>query len=159
MSFSRSQRFSDFLVSSSVYTLQKENPKENKLWVCRGNQEKLSLKESLVSKIIRCTHFSKISLSALLLLFSRQVVSDSLGPHGPQHAQPPCPSRTPGAYSNSCPSSRWCHPTISSSVAPFSCLQFFQASGSFPVSQLFTSGGQSTGVSASTLVLPVNTQD
>ena len=92
--------------------------------------------------------------------FSRSVVSDSLWPHESQHARPPCPSLTPGVYSNSCPSSRWCHPSISSSVIPFSShLQSFPASGSFQMSQLFTWGGQSIGVSASTLVLPVNTQD
>ena len=92
--------------------------------------------------------------------FSHSVVIDSLWPHGLQHARPPCPSPTPTAYSNSCPSSQWCHPTISSSVVPFSsCLQSFPASGSFPMSQFFTSGGQSIGVSASTSVPPMNTQD
>ena len=85
-------------------------------------------------------------------------MSDSLQPHEPQHARPPCPSPTPRVYSNSCPSSRWCHPTISSSVVPFSWPQSFPASGSLPVSQLFTWGGQSTGVSASASVLPMNTQ-
>ena len=75
-------------------------------------------------------------------------MSDSLRPHGLQHSRPPCPSPTPGVYSNTCPLSQWCHPTISSSVAPFfSCLQSFPASGSFQMSQLFASGGQSTGVS------------
>ena len=92
--------------------------------------------------------------------FSHSVVSDSLQPHELQHARPPCPSPTPGAYPNSCPSSRWCHLTTSSSVISFfSCPQSFPASGSFPVSQLFASGGQSIGVSASTSVLPTNTQD
>ena len=92
--------------------------------------------------------------------FSPSVVSDSLQPHEPQHTRPPCPSPTPGVHPNSCPSSQWCHPTISSSVVPFSsCLQFFPASGSFQMSQLFASGGQSIGVSASTSVLPMNTQD
>ena len=77
--------------------------------------------------------------------FSRSVVSDSLRPHESQHATPPCPSPTPGVYSNPCPSSWWCHPTISSSVVPFSsCLQSLPASGSFPMSQLFACGGQST---------------
>ena len=95
-----------------------------------------------------------------LLLFSRSVMSDSSRPHELQHARPLCPSPTPRACSNSCPWSQWCHPTISSSVVPFSsCLQSFPASGSFPMSQLFTSGGQSTGVSASTSVLPMNIQD
>ena len=89
--------------------------------------------------------------------FSRSVVSDSLRP---QHARPPCPSPTPGVYPNPCPSSQWCYPTISSSVVPFSsCPQSFPASGSFQMSQLFTSGGQNTGVSGSTSVLPMNTQD
>ena len=92
--------------------------------------------------------------------FSRSVVSNSLRPHGPQHARPPCPSPTPGVYPNSCPLSRWCHPTIASSVVPFSsCLQSFPASGSFPMSQLFASDGQSIRVSASASVLPMNTQD
>ena len=92
--------------------------------------------------------------------FSLSVVSDSLRPHEPQHARPPCPSPTPGAYSNLCPLSKCCHPTISSSVVPFSsCLQTFPASGSFQMSQFFTSDGQSIGVSASTSVLPMNIQD
>ena len=92
--------------------------------------------------------------------FSCSVVSDSLWPQGLQHARPPCLSPTPGVYSNSLPLSRWCHPTISSSVIPFSsCLQSFPASGSFQMSQFFTSGGQSTGVSASVSVLPMNIQD
>ena len=89
--------------------------------------------------------------------FSHSVVSDSLRPHGLQHARPPCPSTTPGVYSNSCPLSRWCHPSISSSVIPFSsCLQSFPASGSLQMRQLFISGGQSVGVSAKTSVLPMN---
>ena len=92
--------------------------------------------------------------------FSHSVMSHSLWPYGLQHARAPCPSPTPGVYSNSCPLSRWCHPTISSSVVPFfSCLQSFPASGSFQMSQLLTSGDQSFGVSASTSVLPMNTQD
>ena len=87
-----------------------------------------------------------------IVQFSHSVMSDSLRPHGLQHAWLPCPSPTPGAYSNSCPSNWWYHPTISSSVIPFSsCLQYFPALGSFPVSQFFTSGGQSIGVSASAL--------
>ena len=92
--------------------------------------------------------------------FSHSVVSDSLQPHESQHATPPCPSPTPGVHSNSCPSSRWCHPAIWSSVVPFSsCPQSLLAAGSFPMSQLFAWGGQSIGVSASTSVLPMNTQD
>ena len=86
--------------------------------------------------------------------------SDSLQPHESQHARPPCPSPIPGVYSDSYPSSRWCHPAISSSVVPFSsCPQSLPASGSFPMSQFFTSGGQSIGVSALASVLPKNTQD
>ena len=92
--------------------------------------------------------------------FSLSVVSDSLRPHELQHTRPPCPSPTPRVHSDSCPSSRWCHPAISSSVVPFSsCLQSFPASGAFPMSQLFTGGGQSTGVSALASVLLMNTQD
>ena len=92
--------------------------------------------------------------------FSRSVVSDSLRPHESQHIRPPCLSPTPWVHSDSCPSSRWCHPAISSSVVPFSsCLQSLPASESFPMSQLFAWGGQSTGVSASASVLPMNTQD
>ena len=92
--------------------------------------------------------------------FSRSVVSNSLRPHGLQHARLPCPSPTPRAYSHSCPLSQSCHPTISSSVVPFStCLQSFPASGSFPMSLFIASGGQSMGVSASALVLPMNIQD
>ena len=104
-----------------------------------------------MNKFIKC--FSSVQ-------FSHSVVSDSMRPHEPQHARPPCPSPTHGVHPNPCPSSRWCHPTISSSVVPFSsCPQSFPASGSFPMSQLFTSGGQSIGVSASTSVPQMNTQD
>ena len=92
--------------------------------------------------------------------FSQSVVPDSLQPHELQHTRPPCSSPTPGVHPNSCPSSRWCHPAISSSVIPFSsCPQSLPASGSFPMTQLFTSGGQSTGVPASASVFPKNTQD
>jgi len=109
--------------------------------------------------------FLLFSISHFILLyfhavqFNCSVVSDSLWPHGLQHTRLPCPSPTPGAYLNSCPLSRWCHPTIPSSVVPFSsCLQSFPASGSFPVSEFFPSGGQSIGVSASASVLPKNIQ-
>ena len=92
--------------------------------------------------------------------FSHSVMSDSLPPHELQHTILPCPLQTPRASSNSCPSSRWCHPTISFFVVPFSsCLQSFSASGFFPKSQFFASGGQSIGVSASASVLPVNIQN
>ena len=99
-------------------------------------------------------------LISISVQFSRSVVSDSLRPYRLQHASPPCPSPTPRALSNSCPSSWWCHQTISSSVIPLSsCLQSFLASGSFPRSQFFASGGQSIRVSASASVLPMNIQD
>ena len=93
-----------------------------------------------------------------MLFFSCQVVSDSFWPHELQHTRLPCPSLSPGVCSNSCPLSRWYHPTISSSVVPFSFLQFFLASGSFIMSQLFTSGGQSIGASAWASILPMNIQ-
>ena len=100
-----------------------------------------------------CSLFSSVQ-------FSHSVVSDSLRPHESQHTRPPCPSPTPGIHSGSCPLSRWYHPAISSSVVPFSsCPQSLPASESFPMSQLFTWGGQSTGVSASASVLPMNTQN
>ena len=95
-----------------------------------------------------------------LVQLNHSVVSDTLWPYGLQHTRLPCPLATPRACSNSCPYNRWCHPAISSSVIPFSsCPQSFPASGSFPMSQLFPSGGQSTGVSASASVLPMNIQD
>ena len=122
--------------------------------------------------VLKCTCFrsyfcikSNISLSGNKQIFSSvqfscSVMSDSLEPHRLQHSRPPCPSPTPGVYSNSCPLSQWCPPTISSSIIPFSShLQSFPASGSFQMSQLFTPGGQSIGVSASTSVLPMNIQD
>ena len=93
----------------------------------------------------------------ITIQFSHSVVSNSLWPHELQHTRPPCPSPTPGAYPNSCPMNRWCHPTILSSVIPFSsCTQSFPASGSFQMNQPFASGDQSIGVSASTSVLPMN---
>ena len=102
---------------------------------------------------------ASISNQSNILQFSHSVVSDCLQPHKSQHARPPCPSPTPGVHSNSCPSRRWCHPAISSSVIPFSsCPQTLPASESFPMSQLFAWGGQSTGVSALASFLPKNTQ-
>ena len=99
-------------------------------------------------------------LCLLSVQFSCSVVSNSLQPHELQHTRLPCPSSTPGVYPSSCPLSQWCHLTISSSVIHFSsCLQSFPTSGSFQMSQLFTSGGQNIRVSASTSVLPMNTQD
>ena len=100
-----------------------------------------------------------MSLVSHSVQFNRSVVSDSLWPHELQHARPPCPSPTPGVRSDSRPSSRWCHPAISSSVIPFFSCQSLPASKSFPMSQLFPSGGQSIGVSASTSVLSMNIQD
>ena len=104
--------------------------------------------------------WSTVNLLKEICQFSRSVVSDSLWPHEPQHARPPCPSPAPGVHPNSCPSSWWCHPAISSSVVPFSsCPQSLPASESFPVSQLFAWGGQSIGVFALASILPKNTQD
>ena len=103
--------------------------------------------------------FTDMSVSQSVSQLSHSVVSDSLWLHGPQHTRPPCPSPTPRVYTNSYPLSRWCHTTISSSVIPFSsCPQSFPASGSFQISQLFTSGGQNIGVWTSTSDLPMNTQ-
>ena len=108
-----------------------------------------------------CYHLSHQGSPLLFVSvqFSHSVVSDSLQPHGLQHARLPCLLPTPGAYSNSCPSSQWCHPTISFSVNPFSCLQSFPASGSFLLSQFFASGGQNNRASALASVLPMNIQD
>ena len=111
-------------------------------------------------EIIVCRYISLLLISAQFSSFQSSVMSDSLLPHGLQHTRLPCPSPTPRAWANSCPSSRWCHPTILSSVVHFSsCLQSFPASGYFQMSQFFTSGGQSIGVSASASVLPMNIQD
>ena len=112
----------------------------------------------IINLVLESVNFVNIPISSVQ--FSRSVVSDSLRPHESQHARPPCPSPTPGVHPNSCPLSQWCHPAISSSLVPFSsCPQFLPASESFPMNQLFASDGQSTGVSASTPVLPMNTQD
>ena len=118
-----------------------------------NNNGRLQIQASLVPTV-----YAKLPYSSVH--FNRSVVSDSLRLHEPQHARPPCPSPTAGVYPNPCPLSQWCHPTMSSSVVPFSfCPQSFPASGSLQMSQLFASGGQSIGVSASTSVLPKNTQD
>ena len=115
---------------------------------------------SKISKSMFVDYLFLPTLTISSVQFSRLVLSDSLRPHEPQHARPPCPSPTPRVHPNPCPLRRWCHSTISSSVIPFSsCPQSLPASGSFPMSQLFTSGGQSIGVSVSTSVLPMNTQD
>ena len=139
-----------------------ENPRDREVcWaaVYGVTQSRTRLKRlsSSTSKHDRTTELNWYISS---VQFSHSVLSDSLRPHELQHTRPPCPSPTPRVYSNSCPLSQWCHPTISSSVDPFSSRpQSFPASGSFQMSQLFTSGGQSTGVSASTSVLPMNIQD
>ena len=128
---------------------EKETLERNKWKVQNWKTQFIKWKTSLAAQCIR-----KDSVQ-----FSRSVVSNSLWLHGLQHARLPCPSPTPGVYSNSCPLSRWCHPTISSSVVPFSShLRSFPASGSFPMSQFFESGGQSVGISASASVLPMNIQ-
>ena len=125
----------------------------------------MRLASNLCLSILDYFQVSTLPLFYLLFLkfssvqFSPSVMSDSLRPHGLQHARPPCPSPTPRAFSNSCPSSRWCHPTISFFVVPVSSsFQSFPASGSFQMRQLFTSGGQSIGDWASTSVLPMNSQ-
>ena len=116
-------------------------------------KKKIKVLEKQKSLVISTFMFSSVQ-------FSHSVMSDSLQTHESQHARPPCPSPTPGVHSNSRPSSRWWHPAISSSVIPFSsCPQSLPASESFPMSQLFTRGGQSTGVSALASFLPKNTQD
>ena len=113
----------------------------------------------LIERKIQINNFIKIKVHFSSVQFSCSVMS-TLQPHELQHARPPCPSPTPGVHPNSCPSSRWCHPAISSSVVPFSSYpQSLPVSESFPMSQLFTWGGQSTGVSALASLLPNNTQD
>ena len=110
--------------------------------------------------MVLCVAVPLYFIKIISVQFSHSVVPNSFRPHGLQHARPPCLSPTSGVYSNSCPLSQRCHPTISSSVDPFSsCLQTFLASGSFQMSQFFTSGGQSIGVSASASVLPMDIQD
>ena len=136
---------------------------ENRLVLAKGEGSKEGVNWEFGVSGYKLLHIKWINNNVLLhntVQFSRSVVSDSLRPHELQHARPPCPSPTPGVHPSPCPLSWWCHPTISSSVVPFSsCPQSFPASGSFPMSQLFTSGAQSIGVSASTSVLPMNTQD
>ena len=136
-------------------------------WVLKSPTITVLLSVSPFMSVSVCLMYWGAPLLGASVQFSCSVVSDSLWPHQPQHARPPCPSPTPGVYPNLCPLSQWCHPTISSSVVPFSsypqsfqasgsfqmsqlfsCPQSFQASGSFQMSQLFTSGGQSIGVSA-----------
>ena len=137
-----------------------------KLSNCYSKETVLFTLPPWVSDRARCCVFS-LTLGLVIVFnfkytvqFSRSVVSDFSRPHESQHTRPPCPSPTPGVHPNPCSSSWWCHPTISSSVVPiFSSPQSFPGSGSFQMSQLFASGGQSIGVSTSTSVLPINTQD
>ena len=125
---------------------------KNLLTKVKEESKKTGLKFNIQkTKIMASSHICSVQ-------FSRSVISDCLRPHESQHARLPCPTPTPGVHSNSCPSSRWCHPAISSSVIPFSsCPQTLPASESFSMSQLFASGGQSIGVSALSSVLPINT--
>ena len=128
-------------------------------WLSKSGALGLNLHST---SILSASHWENClaSLSLRSIQFSHSVVSNSLQPRGLQHTRPPCPSPAHRVYSNSCPLSWWCHPTISSSVVPFSsCPQSFPASGSFQMSQFLASGGQSIGVSASASVLPMNTQD
>ena len=128
-----------------------------KLKIQKNFQKHVEQKENVLEK--KSLRMRKI-LKWKKVQFSRSVVPNSSWPHGLQHTRPPCPSPAAGACSNSCPSTRWCHPTISSSVGPFSsCLQSFPASGSFPVSQFFASGGQSIRVSAAASVLLMSIHD
>ena len=120
----------------------------------------MRLTEAEKSKNHQNKMYTEHSSKLLYSVQSSSVVSNSLRPHELQRTRPPCPSPTPGVHPNPCPLSQWCHPTILSSIVPFSsCLQSLPASGSFPMSQLFTSGGQSIGVSASASGLPMDTQD
>ena len=122
----------------------------------------ICFRELLVIVTWLLSHTKTLSSSdvSVSVQFSHSVMSNSFWPHEPQHARPPCPSPTAGVHPNPCPSSQWCHPAISYSVVPFSsCPQTLPASGSFPISQLFTWSGQSIGVSASASVLPMNIQD
>ena len=136
-------------------TLMTESEEELKSLLMKVKEE--SEKVGLMLNIQKTKIMASGPISSVQ--FSYSVVSDSLQPHELQHTRPPCPSPTPGVHSNSCPSSRWCHPAISSSVIPFSsCPQSLPASESFPMSQLFAWGGQSTGVSALASFLPKNTQ-
>ena len=142
----------------------------SELYIVESGKASCTLMSVIVAQCFSYLNFSSFkresikkksgTLPLTSVQFSCSVMSDSLRPHGLQHARLPCPSPTPRVYLNSCALSRWCHPTISSSVVPFSfCLRSFPASGSFPRSQLFTSRSQSIGISASTSVLPMNIQD
>ena len=151
------ERVTDFIFLGSKITADVDCNHEIKRRLLLGRKAMTSIDSILKSRdITLLTNVHKVSS----VQFSCSVVSNSLRPREPQHARPPCPSPTPRVYPNSWPLSRWCHQTISSSVAPFSsCLQSFPTSGSFQMSQLFASSSQNTEVSASTSVLPMNTQD
>ena len=135
----------------------------NSLTNCSSTLITGKLKDSVIYKLLTYAYIFIIKISRTSsfssVQFSRSVVADSLQPHELQYARPPCPSPTPGVHPNPCQLCRQCHSTISSSVVPFSCPQSFPASGSFQMSQLFASGGRSTGASASTSIFPMNTQD
>ena len=151
----------------------RKNTRERQIvWVRRSNNEVQIPSSPLLGDVLpwlQTLHFvfltpgwlwiSDMHIGKLSIFSSVAQSSDFLPPHGLQYTRLPCPSPTPGACSNACPSSRWCHPTISSSVVPFCHLQSFPASGSFLVSQFFTSGGQSLRVSALASVIPMNIQD
>ena len=140
-----------------INKLKEENHNDN-LNRCRKAFEKIQ--HPLMLKTLQKMGLEGTYLNISSIQFSCSVVFDSLRPYELQHTRPPCPSLTPGVHSNSCPSSQWCHPDISSSVVPFSsCPQSLPASGSFPMSQLLAWGGKSIGVSALASVLPMNTQD
>ena len=141
------------LLTESLYTLTNISPFPPHTHLAPGNPHSTLFMRSVFQNSPYKWYLS--------VQFSHAVMYSSLWPHGLQHAKPPCPSPSPGVYPNSRPLSRWCHPTISSSVVPFSsCPQSFPASGSFQMSHLFASGGQSIEwVSASASVLPINTQD
>ena len=152
-------------VEARIQMIQEETPCENKGRRPPSASQREILEETnhadtLILNVNLQDCLKKYIFVISSVQFSHSLVSDSLLPHGLQHTRPPCPSPTPRVYSNSCPLSCWCHPTISFSTGPFStCLQSFPASGSFPMSQFFATGGQSIGVSASTSVLPMNIQD
>ena len=167
--FNPALSFSAFIHQQILWLYLEIHPESDHIW------NLISFHHLYCYHLVRFQMYLKVESKHLLMIigseapclpglssvqFSHSVVSDSLQPHGLQHARPPCPSPTPGVYSNSCPLNRWCHPTISSSVIPFSShLQSFPASGAFQMSQFFASGGQSIGASASASVLPMNTQD
>ena len=165
----RGKYFIWFLTSDAYFWYYHLDATSSLYWsFCKSILEFLNLKLYEDNKIVICwerwnPHWVTRILCIFLhgfIQFSRSVMSDSLWPHESQHARPPCPSPTPRVDPNSCASSRWCHPAISSSVVPFSsCPHSLPASGSFPMSQLFAWGGQGTGVSALASFLPKNTQD